>query len=259
MTRSRLANKVALITGGGAGIGAATARLFCAEGARLMLVDSDRDALEDTLTHLRTEFGPHCASGQVCDVADASAATEAVSSILKLTGKLDILINNAAMRRYKALVEITPADWQDMAAVNLAGLTNYCCAAIPALRTSGKGAIVNVSSCYAETGRKDMGLYDATKAGQLALTRTLAFEEAAHGIRVNAICPGSTFTDFHKNRARQDGKTETQLRSERQSTSLLKRWAEPEEIAWPILWLASDEASYITGSTLMVDGGLSAM
>jgi 2-hydroxycyclohexanecarboxyl-CoA dehydrogenase len=102
-----------------------------------------------------------------------------------------------------------------------------------------------------------MGLYDATKAGMLALTRTLAFEEAAHGIRANAVCPGSTLTDFHVRRAKAAGKGIETLRQERQDTSLLGRWADPQEIAWPILWLASDEASFMTGATVMVDGGLS--
>ena len=104
-----------------------------------------------------------------------------------------------------------------------------------------------------------MGLYDATKAGLLALTRTLAHEEAAHGIRANAICPGSTLTDFHIDRATAAGKSVDALKTERHDTSLIGRWATPEEIAWPILWLASNEAAFITGATLMVDGGLSIM
>src|SRR5262249_23743812 len=125
--------------------------------------------------------------------------------------------------------------------------------ALPALRRSGRGSIVNVSSCYALTGRKGMGLYDATKAGILAMTRTLAFEEVAHGVRVNAVCPGSTLTDFHVSKAKAAGKSVETLKSERQTTSLLGRWATPQEIAWPILWLASDEASFITGAALAVD------
>jgi NAD(P)-dependent dehydrogenase (short-subunit alcohol dehydrogenase family) len=118
---------------------------------------------------------------------------------------------------------------------------------------------VNVSSCYAVIGRSGMGLYDATKAGLLAMTRTLAFEEAAYGVRANAVCPGSTLTDFHIERARRGDKSVDTLKTERGDNSLLARWAAPEEIAWPILWLASHEASFITGTTLMVDGGLHVM
>ena len=143
--------------------------------------------------------------------------------------------------------------------MNLIGTANYCRAALPLLRRSGSGSIVNVSSCYAVTGRKGMGIYDATKAAQLALTRTLAHEEAVHGVRVNAVCPGSTLTDFHVAKAESAGKSVEQLKTERQDTSLLGRWATPMEIAYPILWLASPEASVITGATLMADGGLSAM
>lgn len=253
----RLNGKVALITGGGAGIGAATARLFCREGAAVMLVDADGEALARVLESLRADGGR--VAGCVADVAVACAAGEAVAQATGQFGSLDVLVNNAALRRYKTVDQTTPQDWLDIAAVNLGGVANYCRAALPALRASGRGAIVNVSSCYASTGRRNMGLYDATKAGQLALTRTLAFEEAEHGVRVNAVCPGSTFTDFHKGRARAAGKPEAVLRQERQTTSLLGRWAEPEEIAHPILWLASDEASFITGTQLMVDGGLSAM
>jgi meso-butanediol dehydrogenase/(S,S)-butanediol dehydrogenase/diacetyl reductase len=104
-----------------------------------------------------------------------------------------------------------------------------------------------------------MGIYDTTKAGMLAMTRTLAFEEAAYGVRVNAICPGSTLTDFHIAKANAAGKNVETLKAERTGNSLLGRWATPQEIAWPILWLASDEAAFITGATLMVDGGLSIM
>jgi meso-butanediol dehydrogenase/(S,S)-butanediol dehydrogenase/diacetyl reductase len=161
------------------------------------------------------------------------------------------------MRNNSALASATPAEWQAMVGVNLIGVSNYCKAALPALRRSGRGSVVNVSSCYAVTGRKGMGLYDATKAGILAMTRTLAFEESAHGVRANAVCPGSTLTDFHVAKARAAGKSVETLKTERQDTSLMGRWASPREIAWPILWLASDEASYVTGATLMVDGGLS--
>jgi meso-butanediol dehydrogenase/(S,S)-butanediol dehydrogenase/diacetyl reductase len=104
-----------------------------------------------------------------------------------------------------------------------------------------------------------MALYDATKAAQLAYTRTLAFEESMHGVRANAVCPGSTLTDFHIGRAEGNGKSVEQLKTERKDSSLIGRWAQPEEVAWPILWLSSNEASFITGTTLMVDGGLHIM
>jgi meso-butanediol dehydrogenase/(S,S)-butanediol dehydrogenase/diacetyl reductase len=232
----RLKGKTALITGGGAGIGAAAARVFIREGAAVFLVDRDEKTLKGAAAYA------------VADVADAKAAARAVAKAVKAFGHLDILVNNAAMRNYSAVADASPKEWRAVLDVNLLGAANFCRAALPALRKSGKGSIVNVSSCYALTGRKGMALYDASKAALIALTRTLAHEEAAHGIRANAVCPGSTYTDFHRKRGL--GK------NARDDNSLAGRWAAPEEIAWPILWLASDEASFITGAVLPVDGGL---
>jgi meso-butanediol dehydrogenase/(S,S)-butanediol dehydrogenase/diacetyl reductase len=255
--RGRLAGKAALITGGGAGIGAAAASLFCAEGAAVMLIDADAGALAKAVAAIGAEIPGALVATFVADVSDEAAAVSAVQRALDLFGGLHVLVNNAAMRNYAAVSNATAAEWQAVVAVNLIGAANYCKAALPSLRHARGASIVNVSSCHAVTGRKGMGLYDATKAGMLALTRTLAFEEADHGVRVNAVCPGSTLTDFHVARAKSAGKSVETLKGERRDTSLLGRWAMPEEIAWPILWLASDEASFITGTTLMVDGGLS--
>jgi 2-hydroxycyclohexanecarboxyl-CoA dehydrogenase len=256
---NRVEGKAALITGGGAGIGAATGELICAEGGMALLVDADARALAGTMQAIAERVPRARVSTFAADVADANAAARAVEHALQTFGRLDILVNNAAMRNYSAIADSTPGEWQAMVGVNLVGAANYCKAALPALRRSGRASIVNVSSCYALTGRKGMGLYDATKAGILAMTRTLAFEEVAHGVRVNAVCPGSTLTDFHVSKAKAAGKDIEALKSERQTTSLLGRWAAPQEIAWPILWLASDEASFVTGATLAVDGGLSIM
>jgi 2-hydroxycyclohexanecarboxyl-CoA dehydrogenase len=259
MSSLRMQGRAALITGGGAGIGAATARLFCAEGAAVMLVDASADALARTLASIREQMPEARVQHLVADVADAGQAGAAVKQALSAFSHLDVLVNNAAMRNHAALADATLEEWHAIVGVNLVGAANYCRAALPALRDAGKGSIVNVSSCYAVTGRSGMGLYDATKAGLLAMTRTLAFEEAAYGVRANAVCPGSTLTDFHIERARRGDKSVDTLKTERGDNSLLARWAAPEEIAWPILWLASHEASFITGTTLMVDGGLHVM
>lgn len=257
--RQRLQGKRALITGGGGGIGAAAARLFCAAGASVMLVDASAEALERTAADISAQIPDAQVQTLAANVSDPEQAERAVQLVADRFDGMDVLVNNAAMRNYSALADVTPDEWHAMIDVNLVGTSNYCKAALPLLRASGRGSIVNVSSCYAVTGRKGMGLYDATKAGMLAMTRTLAFEEAAHGVRANAICPGSTLTDFHIGRAQAAGKSVDVLKTQRQDTSLLGRWASPDEIAWPILWLASDEASFITGTTLMVDGGLHVM
>jgi 2-hydroxycyclohexanecarboxyl-CoA dehydrogenase len=253
---NRLAGKVALVTGGGAGIGAATATLFCEQGARVVLVDRDAAALDRTATAIRERVHGAAVHVFAADVADEAAAVQAVQQGEKAFGRLDVLVNNAAARNYSSFAEATSAEWQAVIGTNMLGNANYCRAALPLLRAAGQGAIVNVSSCYAVKGRKGMALYDATKAALLAMTRTLAFEEAAHGIRVNAVCPGSTLTDFHIDRTKAAGRSVDELKTQRQDTSLLGRWADPMEIAFPILWLASGEGSFITGTTLVVDGGL---
>lgn len=259
VAHGRMQGRAALVTGAGSGIGAATAHCLAREGASVMLVDADAQALERTMQSLREALPQAGLAGFVADVSDNAAAHTAVRQALDAFGGLDCLVNNAAMRNYTAAADVTPQEWQAMVGVNLVGMSNYAQAALPALRASGHGSIVNVSSCYAVTGRKGMALYDATKAAQLAYTRSLAFEEAPHRVRANAVCPGSTLTEFHVGRAQRAGKSVEQLRTERKDTSLAGRWADPQEIAWPILWLASDEASFITGTTLMVDGGLHIM
>jgi 2-hydroxycyclohexanecarboxyl-CoA dehydrogenase len=256
---NRVEGKVVLITGGGSGIGAATGELVCAEGGKVMLVDVDAQALTSVTEAIVDQMPDARVATFVADVAEAPAATRAVERALEQFGQLDVLVNNASMRNYSAIADATPAEWQAVVGINLVGAANYCRAALPALRKATGASIVNVSSCYAVTGRKGMGLYDATKAGMLAMTRTLAFEEARYGVRVNAVCPGSALTRFHMARAEAAGKSVDVLKAERQTTSLLARWATPREIAWPIIWLASDEASFVTGATLMVDGGLSIM
>jgi len=140
-------------------------------------------------------------------------------------------------------------------AVNLLSYAAFIRAAIGDLRACGRGSIVNISSTHAVNPRAGMGQYDVTKAGIVSLTKTLAFEEARHGVRVNAVCPGATLTPFHLRRAAASGRTRGELEQDAARECLLGRWADPREVAWPILWLASDEASYVTGSVLMVDGG----
>ena len=259
VVKGRLAGRTALVTGAAAGIGAATARLFCAEGAQVLLVDRDEEALEQQLNKLRGVVPSARVEMFTADVAVDTEAEAAVQHCLRTLGALDTLVNNAARRHQGPLSETRPEDWRAVLDVNLIGAANFCRAALPALRASARGSIVNVSSCYAETGRKGMAIYDASKAAMLALTRTLAHEEAQHKVRANAVCPGATLTDFQLTRARAAGTPLDQLLEARKDTSLIGRWATPEEIAWPILWLASSEASYITGTTLSVDGGLHVM
>jgi 2-hydroxycyclohexanecarboxyl-CoA dehydrogenase len=253
----RLHGKIAMITGGGGGIGAATARLFCREGAKIVLVDLDRKTVEEAAAQVSREILSSQILPLVADVSSRQQTGEAVSRAVAEFGGLDVLVNNAAAREYFSLAEAPEESWQRIIATNILGVANYCQAALPALRRAGGASIVNMSSVFGVVGRKGMGQYDATKAAILALTRALAAEEAEHGIRVNAVCPGSTLTPFTLGRAKARGMTEEELRAKGFVPSLLNRWATSEEIAYPVLWLASDEASFITGAALMADGGLS--
>jgi meso-butanediol dehydrogenase/(S,S)-butanediol dehydrogenase/diacetyl reductase len=249
----RLMGKVALITGGAGGIGVATARRFVAEGARVALLDRDRQAVDAAAAAIDADVVAVAA-----DIRDGAAVASAVADIVARFGKLDVLVNNAAARAYAPLAEASEASWDAILGVNVVGANNVLRAALPHLRAAGRGAVVNVSSAFALIGRRGMGQYDASKAALVAMTRVLAAEEAAAGVRVNAVCPGSILTPYTKGRAAVRDMTEAELEASGAAPCLLKRWGTPDEVANPILWLASDEASFITGAVLAVDGGLSA-
>jgi meso-butanediol dehydrogenase/(S,S)-butanediol dehydrogenase/diacetyl reductase len=252
-----MAGRAALVTGGGGGIGEATGRLFAEEGAAVALVDTDARAVEAAAAGIAVAAAGATVVPLVADLAREPEAERAVSEAVARIGALHTLVNVAGARVYQPLAGATPEDWDFILGVNVLA-TAFCCkAAVRHLRASGRGTIVNVSSVYGVLGRAGMGQYDTTKAAVLGFTRALAVEEAPHGIRVNAVCPGSTITPYHIRRAASQGIAETELRRQRGETNLLGRWAEPHEVAFPILFLASDESSYITGATLMVDAGKS--
>jgi 2-hydroxycyclohexanecarboxyl-CoA dehydrogenase len=251
----RLENKVAIITGGAGGIGAVTGLLFCEEGGRVVLVDSDSEAMRVAVSHIRDTVPGARVVAVVADVGKEETASEVVAETKKAFGAIDVLANIAGIRAYEPLAEARRDTWDKIIAVNLMSYAYFIREAIPDLRASGRGSIINISSTHAVNPRAGMGQYDVTKAGVVSLTQTLAFEEAKHGIRVNTVCPGLTLTPFHLRRAKAAGRTRQDLDREAIEGCLLGRWADPREVAYPILWLASDESSYITGSVLMVDGG----
>jgi 2-hydroxycyclohexanecarboxyl-CoA dehydrogenase len=251
----RLNGKVAIITGGAGGIGSATGELFCEEGCRIALVDNNGEALAEAAKRIRTRQAKAEILELTADVSVESAAPSIVAATLKAYGALDVLVNNAGIRAYEKLAEAKAETWQKILSTNLLSYAFLAREALPALRKSGKGSIVNISSTHAYNPRAGMGQYDVAKAGIISLTRTLAFEEVGHKVRVNAVCPGLTLTPFHVRRAAESGRTEQDLRNEKADHNIQQRWADPREVAYPILWLASDEASFMTASTIMVDGG----
>jgi NAD(P)-dependent dehydrogenase (short-subunit alcohol dehydrogenase family) len=253
----RMAGRVALVTGGGGGIGEATGRLFAEEGAAVTLLDTDAAAVEAAAAAIRSSVPGARVLALAGDVTRESDARRIVEEGAARWGALHALVNVAGVRVYAPLADADAADWERIIGVNVLG-TAYCCkAALPRLRAAGGGTIVNVSSVYGLMGRSGMGQYDTTKAAVLGFTRALAVEEAPHRIRVNAVCPGGTITPYHIRRAAARGVSEAEMRTQRTGDNLLGRWAEPREVAYPILFLASDESSFVTGATLMVDAGRS--
>ena len=253
----RMAGRVALVTGGGGGIGEATGRLFAEEGAAIALLDTDRAAVGGAAERIATAIPAARLLPLVGDVGVEAEARRVVEETVARFGSLHTLVNVAGVRVYASLAEASATDWERIIGVNVLGTAHCCKAALPRLRVSGRGTIVNVSSVYGLMGRSGMGQYDTTKAAVLGFTRALAVEEAPHGIRVNAVCPGGTITPYHIRRAAGQGVSEAELRGQRTKDNLLGRWAEPREVAHPILFLASDDSSFITGATLMVDAGRS--
>jgi 2-hydroxycyclohexanecarboxyl-CoA dehydrogenase len=251
----RLADKVAIITGGAGGIGAATGLLFCEEGARVALVDSDADAMRATLAEIRAAVPGARVIDVVTDVSREEAAVAAVDAARQALGAIDVLVNLAGIRAYEPLAESKRETWERILGVNLLSYVWFTKAAIVDLRNSRHGSVINVSSTHGVNPRGGTGQYDATKAAIISLTKTLAFEEAKHGVRANALCPGLTLTPFHERRFAAAGRTRQDIDNQGRDGCLLGRWASPREVAYPILWLASEESSYMTGSVLMVDGG----
>lgn len=256
----RLQGKVAVVTGGGSGIGRETCLLFAEEGASVIIADRDLEAAQHTASMIAARGGPQAHSIQI-ELASEADCRRLADFCRARAGRVDVLVNNAGVRVWGPVTDMTEQDWEFILSVNLKapGLTaKYL---IPLMEQNGGGSIVNVSSANAVAGRKGMALYDASKAGLAALTRSMACDHAEANIRVNAILPGPTLTDFHIKRAQAAGRQLDESVTERHPNGpgILKRLAKPREIAYGILFLACDESSYVTGACLNVDGGLTAL
>lgn len=253
-----LEGKVALVTGASKGIGKAIAAGLAGAGASVMLSSRKIEQLEAAADEIRAAGAPGQIAVRAANAGHLDAAEATVAETIERFGRLDILVNNAATREYHRLADADAASWQRILAVNVIGAGLVTALALPWLRQSGRGAVVNVASTFGICGRGGMGQYDATKAAMVAATRVLAIEEARHGVRANAVCPGSVLTGFTLGRAAARGLSEAELKDRGFVPAPIARWGEPAEIAAPVLWLASDEASFVTGAVLPVDGGVSA-
>ncbi|MEP9379888.1 SDR family oxidoreductase [Aquabacter sp. CN5-332] len=242
-------DKVALITGAARGIGLAVAKLFLAEGWRVGLLDIDGETLRRSVDGLAQ---PDTTLGLECDVSDPQAVASAMAALVARFGRLDALVNNAGVAAFKPLLDTTDAEWGRILAVNLTGPFLCTKAAAPLMREHGGGAIVNITSISGLRASTLRTAYGTSKAGLAHLTKQLAVELAAMGIRVNAVAPGPVETAMAK------AVHTPEIRADYHDAIPLNRYGLEEELAEAVFFLCSNRASYITGQILAVDGGFDA-
>ena len=251
----RLQGKSAIITGAASGIGAGTAELFAEEGARLVLVDRDEVQLASVTSRLQAT-GADVVS-VVGDVSAKDTAARAIATALNQFGQLDILFNNAGIMTSGDFQQVDEVAWDTLLDINLRGIYLFCHAAIPHMLERGRGSIVNTSSVMATLTEPGYEAYTTSKAGIIGLTKALAVSYADRGVRANCICPGWVDTPMNQRLAEELGGIE-QLTPIIKRQQPLPRMITTREIGYAVLFLASDEASAITGAALYVDGGASA-
>ncbi|MFQ5652064.1 MAG: 3-oxoacyl-ACP reductase FabG [bacterium] len=243
---ARLKGRVAIITGGARGIGRATAEVFTREGAAVIIWDVNENGADTAKALCEQGFS---AEFQRIDISDPGAVQKAAAKIVDKHGRIDILINNAGVIRDSSFLKMTPEQWQTVLDVNLTGIFNCVKAVAPHMVEKKYGRIVNTSSISGLRGNFGQANYAATKAGIVGMTKTLAREFGKHGITVNSVAPGFILTEM----------TET-IPEERRKASIeaipVKRAGQPEDIAHAYLFLASDEASFVSGHCLSVNGGV---
>jgi NAD(P)-dependent dehydrogenase (short-subunit alcohol dehydrogenase family) len=254
----KIENKVALITGAGSGIGKEAALLFAQEGARVAVADLDQASAESVTQEI--EQGGGKAHPIQADVSLAKDCQAMVSEAAEIFGGLDILFNNAGIPMPKPLDALSEEDWDQTMAINLKSVFLCTKFAVPKMIDRGGGAIVNTSSMVASIGSRGQSAYCVSKAGVVSFTQCMALELSAANIRVNCICPGFTDTPMLRNFLAKwfpDKEERSKVIEDTEAKSLLNRYGTPQEMAKAALFFASEDASFITGQALMVDGGTS--
>lgn len=248
----RLKNKVALITGGSSGIGRAIALLFAKEGAKVSILDIDKEKGVETENLIKKD-GKEAIFIQA-DVSKENDVKNAIILTIKKFNKLDILCNNAGISYSCPLTEMDEKDWDKVLNINLKGVFICSKYAIPEMIKTGNGSIINIASVAGLVGLANESAYCASKGGIISLTKAMALELAPYKIRVNCICPGSTLTPMFERILLSTGNYEMALKKNIERIPL-GRIGNPEDIAYAALYLASEESSYVTGAILVVDGG----
>ncbi|HST54454.1 MAG TPA: glucose 1-dehydrogenase [Solirubrobacteraceae bacterium] len=246
----RLEGRVALITGGASGIGAATARRLAAEGARVAIGDINEDGARELAGEL---------DGFACklDVTDTGSVRAAVGAVGEALGEIDVLVNNAGTDLFSFFVNTDEGLWDFVMAVNLRGVLAVTHAVLPGMQQRRAGAIVNVASEAGRVGSQGSAVYSASKAGVIGFTKAIAREAARYHVRCNAVAPGPIETPLLNAAPKVYGEVGERLKQGMVNATLMGRSGQPEEVAATIAFLASDDASYVTGQTLGVSGGLS--
>jgi 2-hydroxycyclohexanecarboxyl-CoA dehydrogenase len=239
-----LTDKIAIVTGGGQGIGRAIAEKLAAEGATVVVTDLVGQNASQTADGL-----PGAVAIGV-DVTDRQAVQAMADQVVQLFGRIDVLVNNAGWDKASPFVDSEPGDWDRAIAVNLYGVLHTCKAVLPIMAAQGSGAVVNLGSDAGRVGSSGEAVYSAAKGGVIAFTKSLAREMARHQVRVNCVCPGPTDTALFASFAG------PKLREALTKAIPFRRLGQPADVANVVAFLASDEASFVTGQTVSVSGGL---
>lgn len=247
-----LASRVALVTGAASGIGRATAELFARSGAAVTILDVDEAGASRVAEGIRGAGGRALAVAG--DVTVAADADRAVRETLAIFGRLDVVVNNAGVIRRATILDTTEAEWDRVMAVNVKSIYLVSRAAVPVMAAAGRGVIINVASGWGLAGGRRAAAYCASKGAVVQLTRAMALDHADEGIRVCCLCPGDTDTPMLRDEAAQLGEPEARVLADA-ARRPLGRVGRPDDVARAALYLASAAAAFVTGTTLVVDGG----